>query len=188
VTTVEEVCKLAKARYGVVRAPQLAAVYAALPDADPEVARRVADNGMIPAMIKLDGMLAEAETMIGPRPDDVLRMNVYDPHCGVGVFLVAAAHELSHRYALRLTNSNRRADRVARKVLPDIIVTCVYGMDTDPLAVELARLALSLHTGGRLPPRALERHIICGDYRTGDMPPAKRERTAHLGTPARVVR
>ena len=34
--------------------------------------------------------------------------------------------------------------------------------------------------GGRLVPRALERHIVCGDYATGEVPPAKQARTAYL--------
>jgi hypothetical protein len=66
---------------------------------------------------------------------------------------------------------------VALFVLPQIILTCVYGMDRDPLAVDLARLALSLETDGQVPPQALARNIVCGDHLRGDQPPAKQDRT-----------
>lgn len=49
-------------------------------------------------------------------------------------------------------------------------------MDTDPLAVELTRLALCFESDGQLTPQALERNIVRGDYRIGDEPPAKQDR------------
>jgi len=180
--TVEMVYGLALARYGVVSAPQLAAVYESLPDADRQVAERVEAMPMPAAMVAARTLLADAETRMGTGPQDVLRVNAYDPRCGVGLFLVAIASELARCYARRLTGKSggRRTDRVANKVLPDIILSCVYGMDTDPLAVGLARLALSLQTDGRLAPQALEQHIVVGDYTTGAVPPAKPERARHL--------
>jgi hypothetical protein len=177
VSTVEQVCAVARARYGQVRVAQLAAVYAELPDADPEVARRVGLVTVPVAFASVRAPLAEAIGQVGPRPADVLRVTVYDPHCGVGMFLVIGAYQLADAYAGRLTASRRRAERLARRLLPEVMLHCVYGMDTDPLAVELARLALSVHTDGRLTPAALERNVVCGDPAAGDVPPAKRDRT-----------
>jgi hypothetical protein len=176
-TTVEDVCALARARYGTVRVAQLAAVYAALPGTDPGVARRVGSLTVPVAFAAVEAPLADAITRVGPAPAGVLRINVYDPRCAVGMFLVTAAYKLADTYASRMTTSRRRAERLARRVLPEVILSCVYGMDSDPLAVELARLALSLHTDGRLTPEALRRHIVCGDPAAGDAPPAKRDRT-----------
>jgi hypothetical protein len=175
-TTVEEVCMLAKVHYGAVRAPWLAAVYASLPDTDPAVARRVGAMTVPRAWLAIDRQWPAAVNKVGPAPVDVLRIGVYDPRCGVGMFLLVAAIELAETYAGRLTGSRRRAGRLYRKLLPEVIVSCVYGMDTDPRAVDLARLALSLHTGGRLTPQALRRNIVCGDPAAGDEPPARRER------------
>jgi hypothetical protein len=183
-TTVEEVYELALARYGVVCGPQLGAVYATLPDADPQVAERVTSRPALVAIIEASRQLTHAEKMMGPRPEDLLRVTVYDPGCGVGIFLAAAARDLSHRYALRQTRRRRKADRIADEVLPDLILNCVYGMDTDPLAVGLARLTLSLHTNGRLAPDDLEQNIVCGDYRTGELPFLKQARTGYLIGPA----
>jgi hypothetical protein len=136
VTSVEQVCALARARYGVVRVAQLAAVYAALPDTGPAAARRVGSLTPPVAFVAIEAPLADALTKVGPQPADVLRINVYDPRCGVGTFLFAAAYRLAEVYAGRLTSSSRRADRLVRKALPEVILSCVYGMDTDPLAVE----------------------------------------------------
>jgi hypothetical protein len=60
--TVEMVYGLALARYGVVRAPQLAAVYESLPDADRQVAERVEAMPMPAAMVAARTLLADAET------------------------------------------------------------------------------------------------------------------------------
>ncbi len=155
---------------------QLAAVYATLPDTDPAKATRVATATPLVALVHLKQPLADIISRVGPAPADLLRITVYDPHCGAGVLLLNAAHTLADAYARRQTTGRRRAERLARKVLPEIILSCVYGMDTDPLAVELTRLGLSLHTDGRLTPGALRRNIVCGDPAAGDVPPAKRER------------
>jgi hypothetical protein len=71
--------------------------------------------------------------------------------------LVEAAWRLAEAYARRLTGGNGCAGQVALFVLPRIVLDCVYGMDTDPLTVDLARLALSLETDGQVPPQALAR-------------------------------
>jgi hypothetical protein len=46
------------------------------------------------------------------------------------------------------------------------------------VAVELARVAVCLETGGTIPPHALLRHIICGNPLDGDSPPAMEDRLA----------
>ncbi len=175
-TTAEQVCRQARERFGTVAVAQLATVYAALPDTEPGKASLVATVTPPVALVHIERPLTDTISQVGSTAADLLRINIYDPHCGVGMFLVNAAYQLAGAYAHRQTGSRHRAERLARKALPEIILTCVYGMDSDPLAVDLTRLALSLHTGGRLPPVALRRNIICGDPAAGDEPPAKRER------------
>jgi hypothetical protein len=176
VTTAHEVAELAKARYGRVGAAELGQVYAALPHAEPRIVRSLV---LAPAPVTgfATGMLlVNTIQKVGPAPADLLHINIYDPRCGVGVFLVEGARRLADAYARRMTGDARTAGQLAAFVLPQVIHDCVYGMDTDPLAVELARLALCLETDGQLTPQALERNIVCGDYRIGDQPPAKQDR------------
>ncbi len=175
-TTAHEVVELARARYGRVGVAELGQVYAALPDAEPRIVRGLV---LVPAPVAgfATGMLlAHSTRKVGPAPGDLLRINIYDPRCGVGLFLVDGARRLADAYARRMAGDARSADQMAAFVLPQVILDCVYGMDTDPLAVDLARLALSLETDGQVTPQALERNVVCGDYRSGEQPSAKQDR------------
>lgn len=120
--------------------------------------------------------LRQAIARVGPEPQQVLRVVVCDPACGCGVFLIEAANLLAANYAGRLVGRQPDAELV-NAVMPRVILECVFGMDIDPIAAELARLALSLETGGTLRPDALARHVVCGNPLAGDSPPAMDERT-----------
>jgi type I restriction-modification system DNA methylase subunit len=120
--------------------------------------------------------LGQALSQVGPEPGQVLRVVACDPACGAGIFLVEAAWFLATQYAGRLVDGNPD-QLIVEAVLPRVILECIFGMDIDPVAVELARLSLSLATDGVLPPSALERHIICGNPLEGESPPAMDDRT-----------
>lgn len=82
--------------------------------------------------------------------DALTKITVVDPACGSGAFLIAAL-----RYLLREWHS---LQEVRRQVLKDITVSeddalvreilrsNIYGVDINPAAVEIAQLALWLHT------------------------------------------
>jgi hypothetical protein len=177
VTTAREVLELACDRYGRAGVAELGAVYAGLRDADRGVARRVALTPPAAGVgFAVGVLLADALRRVGPGPDDLLRINVYDPRCGVGALLVEGARRLAGLYARRLAAEGRAAAQTAAFVLPRIVRECVYGMDTDPLAVEVARLALWLETCGEVTPQDLQRHIVVGDHRSGEVPPGKAAR------------
>lgn len=112
---------------------------------------------------------------VGPEAPQVLRIIACDPSCGAGVYLVEAARLLSVQYAGRLIKADPPAALVLA-VMPTVILSSVFGIDIDPVSAELARIALSIETGGILPPQALERHVIAGDPLSGDSPPAMEER------------
>jgi hypothetical protein len=108
-------------------------------------------------------------------PERILRIVACDPACGCGVFLTEAACLLATQYAGRLFERPRTPAQVFA-VMPTVVLRCIYGIDIDPVAVELARIAVSLETGGTVPAGALTRHIICGNTLDGDSPPAMEDR------------
>lgn len=112
---------------------------------------------------------------VGPEPEQVMRVIALDPTCGCGIFLVNAARQLSIEYARRLVGAEPSGDLVLA-VMPRVILNCVFGVELDPVAAELARLALSLETAGAITPGMLERHVICGDSLAGASPPAMDDR------------
>lgn len=121
--------------------------------------------------------LGIAGRQVGPDAEQIMRITALDPACGAGIFLVHAARHLAHAYATRLVHGDP-PDGLTFAVLPRVILECVYGVDTDPVAVDLARLALSLETAGALTPAMLERHIVCDNVLDGPdhIPPALADR------------
>ena len=75
-------------------------------------------------------------------PEDLLALKVVDPACGTGHFLVGTLHRLGERWG-ELTGEAPGPDE-----LGDVARSCLYGVDIDPVAVELARASLMLEAGG----------------------------------------
>lgn len=80
-------------------------------------------------------------------PGDVLMVTSVDPACGTGVFLVAAARLITAAYCEREFGNARPETTTA--VMAEVMQSCVYGMDIDGVAVDLARFALWMECGGR---------------------------------------
>src|SRR5690606_8992888 len=75
---------------------------------------------------------------------ELLSLTVCDPACGSGHFLVAAARRIAKRVAaVREHNPEPTADAV-QHALHEVIARCVYGVDLNPMAVELAKVSLWL--------------------------------------------
>lgn len=123
--------------------------------------------------------LTQAISQVGPSPVDLLRVVVFDPACGAGVFLCEAARQLSTEYARRLVGGDTLAGELVLAVMPFVILNCIHGQDVDPVAVDVARMALWLETARTLTPAMLSRHVTCGDTLAGDTPPAMDDRTGH---------
>lgn len=112
---------------------------------------------------------------LGPEPWELLRLLAIDPACGAGMFLESTALQIVDAYLTRAIGDP--ADQLTHlrpKVLPDVITACIFGVDLDPVAVDLSRLTLSLLTGGELSPGDLERHVVCDNVLLGPdhLPPA----------------
>ncbi|AXK34663.1 hypothetical protein DVA86_20435 [Streptomyces armeniacus] len=114
-------------------------------------------------------------------PGDVLAVTVLDPAVGGGVFLVAAARLLAAAYTALLYGTNRPAPLTVQAVMPDVLKSCVYGIDTDPVAVDLAKSACWLETSGLTPIGWLDDNIIVGNALAGDLPPALTARLNSTG-------
>jgi hypothetical protein len=108
----------------------------------------------------------------GKSADELLRLRVLDPAMGSGAFLVAACRYLGDAVERALvlegtlpsehTNGERNAIRrlVAQR--------CVFGVDVNPMAVQLARLSLWLATlSSDRPLSFLDHHLATGDSLIG---------------------
>jgi hypothetical protein len=101
----------------------------------------------------------------------VLSLKVCDPACGSGHFLIAAAHRMAKRLASVRTGDEEPSPEATRAALRDVIGRCIYGVDINPMAVELCKVALwmeALEPGKPL--SFLDHHIQCGNSLLGTTP------------------
>jgi hypothetical protein len=88
----------------------------------------------------LDPVLDRAEAEGGS--DAILALNIIDPACGSGHFLLGAARRMATRVAQ--LRDNDAPDYPA--AMRDVARNCVHGVDRNPMAVELAKVALWIET------------------------------------------
>lgn len=115
----------------------------------------------------LDPVLDRAETQTANPAEALLNLTVIDPACGSGHFLLAAARRIATRVA------RHRADGLPtmadyRHALREAASHCLYGVDRNPMAVELSKVALWIEAlePGR-PLAFFDAQIRCGDSLIG---------------------
>jgi len=98
----------------------------------------------------------------------LLSLTVCDVACGSGHFLLAAARRIGFVLAQTRTGEEQPNPRALRVATRDVISHCIYGVDKNPMAVELCRVALWLeaHNPGK-PLTFLDHRIRCGDAIVG---------------------
>ncbi|QBI53077.1 Eco57I restriction-modification methylase domain-containing protein [Streptomonospora litoralis] len=106
---------------------------------------------------------------------ELLRLTVCDPACGTGHFLVAAARRIARRVAAVREGTSEPTPEAVRRALPDVVARCVYGVDANPTALELAKAALWLEAPRPGSPRLLDAHLKCGNSLIGATPASLRE-------------
>ncbi len=118
----------------------------------------------------LDPVLEEAAGAPDPEAA-ILALKVCDPACGSGHFLIAAAHRIAKRLAAVRTGDQEPAPESVRSALRDVIGHCVYGVDINPMAVELCKVSLwmeALEPGKPL--SFLDAHVKVGNALLGALP------------------
>lgn len=120
---------------------------------EPVIARTLADNPQEPSKA-------------------LLKMTVCDPACGSGHFLLAAARRIAEELARLNAPDGNPIPADYRRALRDVVAHCIYGVDKNPMAVELARTALWLEAfTPERPLSFLDAHLRCGDALLGVLDP-----------------
>ena len=115
----------------------------------------------------LEERLAAAKTT-EEKERAILSIKVCDPATGSGHFLLAAARRLGKELARVRTGEEEPSPEAQREAIRDVITHCIYGVDVNPLAVELCKVALWIegHTPGK-PLTFLDHRIKCGNSLIG---------------------
>ena len=112
------------------------------------------------------------EACAQPNPEKaILALKVCDPACGSGHFLIAAAHRIAKKLASARTGIEEPGPEECRTALRDVIHQCIYGVDINPMAVELCKVNLWMEAvePGK-PLLYLDAHIQCGNSLIGATP------------------
>ena len=116
----------------------------------------------------------ELQRLRGAFDDRVLSLRILDPAMGSGHFLIRACQYLAEEIATNPYTSDPNAEDLdgdestitfwKRRVAEN----CLHGVDVNPMAVELAKLALWLETvASDSPLTFLDHHLQCGDSLIG---------------------
>ena len=120
----------------------------------------------------ISGASDPAESIV----NELLSLTVCDPACGSGHFLVASARRIAKQVAaVRERNPEPTLDAV-RHALHEVVARCIYGVDLNPMAVELAKVSLWLEAlePGK-PLGFLDAHVKHGNGLIGATPKLLRD-------------
>ncbi len=102
--------------------------------------------------------------------DALLGLSIVDPACGSGHFLLAAARRLASHVARLSANGTPTATEY-RHALRQVVGRCIYGVDLNPMAVELCKVSLWMEAvEPGLPLTFLNSHIQHGNALLGTTP------------------
>ncbi len=134
----------------------------------PELVQELIKSALEPVMeerLKAAATAAERERAL-------LSLKVCDPACGSGAFLLAAARRIGRELARARTGEAEPTPEQFRLAVRDVISHCIYGVDMNPLAVDLCKVALWLEGHWRGKPLGfLDHRIKCGNSLIGLLDP-----------------
>lgn len=144
--------------------------------AGPTVRRTLQPLTHVPVREQRNAQTGQLE-VIGWRPkspEQILALRVCDPAMGSGSFLISALHWLTDALDEslvvhdRIASTERAEPTFRARLARQVAERCIYGVDIDPVAVELARLALWLDIqDAQLPFDSLDHKLRCGNALLG---------------------
>lgn len=121
----------------------------------------------------LDPVVHAAIDKSDPREAEaaLLDLKICDPAAGSGHFLIAAAERMAMHLASLRTGDDQPTTLAIQHAKRDIIGRCIYGVDINPMSVELCKVSLWMEAlePGR-PLSFLDHHIQCGNSLLGTTP------------------
>ena len=90
----------------------------------------------------LENALDSTGSSIEEKENALLGLKVCDPACGSGAFLIAANNFLGKELAQIRTGEEFPPDSEERAARRDVLSHCIFGVDLNPMAAELAKVSL----------------------------------------------
>lgn len=136
-------------------------------------------DSLVQELIKsaLEPVVAQTVKANPQRPvEALLSLTICDPACGSGHFLLSAARRLADEVALHRAAAEREGGSPTptdyRHALRDVVSRCIYGVDKNPMAIQLAKTALWLEAYSPDRPLSfIDHHLRIGDALLGVLDP-----------------
>ncbi len=126
-------------------------------------------ESLVQALLKsaLDPVLDKAEAGASDKVEALLELNVIDPACGSGHFLIAAANHIAKRIEL-IRSQEPNFSSNYQETLRKVVRRCIFGVDVNPMAIEIVKFVLWIETlTPGLPLGFFDAQIRCGDSLLG---------------------
>ena len=182
--------QLRRVNYAALDVEELGSVYESLLDFHPQVSlsqgkyefllvagsdRKTTGAYYTPSELVAQLVKSALEPVIAERMKDaedlqkaLLSIKVCDPACGSGHFLLAAARRIGKELARVRTGEAAPNPEEMRRAIRDVIQHCIYGVDINPLAVDLCKVALWIEGFAKgMPLNFLDHRIKCGNSLVG---------------------
>lgn len=115
------------------------------------------DSALNPVMERAEAKRPDAKA------EALLELSVVDPACGSGHFLLAAARRIAARIAQHEAKGTA-SPKEYRHAMRRVVGRCIFGVDLNPLAVELCKVGLWMEAvEPGLPLSFLDSHVQCGN-------------------------
>lgn len=113
----------------------------------PELVQELIKSALVPVIEER----LSSSSLTAAKEHALLSIKVCDPASGSGHFLLAAARRIARELAKIRSGEDEPSPEQFRPAVRDVIANCIYGVDLNPLAVDLCKLALWLegHTKGK---------------------------------------
>ena len=133
-----------------------------------ELVKLLIESALLPV---IQERLSKAPT-IEAKIQALLAIRVLDPACGSGHFLLAAGRRLALELARLRAGDDEPSEALRQQCLREVVAQCLYGVDKNPMAVELCKVALWIEAIDPGKPLSfLDAHIQCGDSLVGVFDP-----------------
>jgi hypothetical protein len=175
----------ARIAYGDLGVEELGSVYEGLLDLEPRAersrprhdheSRRKTTGTFYTPRPLADALVREtlAPLVDDRSPDDILGLRVLDPAMGSGAFLISAARYLEQAWERACERASAARPTAVERVAirRHIASRCLFGVDRNPMAVQLAQLSVWLATlAVDRPLSFLDHHLVTGNSLVGASP------------------
>jgi len=106
------------------------------------------------------------------KEEALLDLKVADIACGSGAFICAALEKLGEQLSLiRMGDEERPTEDQLREAKRDVLLHCIYGVDLNPMALDLAKFSLWITASlPDMPLTFLDHKLKCGNSLIGATP------------------